>query len=96
MKGFIEYFKQCLKQCLKQTLLLNLFVLIPYTWYFTVKPDIYAHILFWYLLFINFYYYLKIEKLTNIIKDWEHAYSRQVKLNNKLTEEILKGEMKDD
>ena len=92
MKGFIEYFKQCLKH----TLLLNLFLIIPYTLYFTIKPDIYAHILFWYLLFINSYYYLKIDKLTIIIKDWEHAYSRQVRINNKLTEEILKGEMKDD
>lgn len=92
MRGFIEYFKQCLKH----TLLLNLFVIIPYTLYFMVKPDIYVHILFFYLLFINFYYYFKIEKLTSIIKDWEYAYSRQVKLNNKLTEEILKGEMKNE
>lgn len=84
-----------MKQAIKQYFFLNISFLIAYTMFYFLPLDIYAIFLYIYLLAINIYYYFKIEKLIIIInKDWEYSYSRQVRINNILTEEILKGEMK--
>ena len=81
---------------MKDFVFLNVSFIVVYSSLFLFKTDIFMILFFVYMLIINFYYFLKIEKLKvhrdeliDMVKDWEYAYSKQVKLNNRLTTEIL-------
>lgn len=79
---------------MKDFLFLNISFIVTYTSLFLFKTDIFMILFFVYMLIINFYYFIKIEKLKgfseellDMIKVWESAYDRQVDIINELFSE---------
>ena len=69
---------------MRNYLFANIMFIIIYSSLFLFKIDIFVVLLFIYLLIINLYYWIRIEKLKMFLKTCEDRYNRQVLINDEI------------